>query len=51
MKKIYQAPTMKTVKIMAVKMFATSVNMYGKNAGGAGFSRDNNWDDWDDDDF
>lgn len=47
MKKIYQNPAIRIVKINTAKMIAvSSVEMYGKNATGAGMSRDSGW--WDD---
>ena len=46
MKKIYQNPAIRIVKIKAAKMFATSLGMYGKDATKAGMSRDSgSWDD------
>ena len=49
MKKIYQIPTTTIVKIETTQMIATSIDMYGKNAEGAGMSRRGNNSVWDDD--
>lgn len=47
MKKIYQNPAIRIVKIRTAKMIAaSSIGMYGKNATGEGMSRDSGW--WDD---
>lgn len=47
MKKTYQTPIMKTVKVQLTKMIAASVQMVGKDAESAGLSRDAGsfWDD------
>lgn len=46
MKKIYQNPAIRIVKINTAKMIAVSLTMYGKDATGTGMSRDSGW--WDD---
>lgn len=53
MKKIYQNPEMKIVKIQTAQMIAVSTKMYGKNATGDAMSRQGNslWDDDDDDKY
>lgn len=48
MKKTYQNPTTKLVKIKTVQMIAASVQMYGTNATSAGMGRDNGGDFWED---
>ncbi|MBQ8487703.1 MAG: hypothetical protein IJ533_08665 [Prevotella sp.] len=47
MKKTYQTPIMKTVKVQLTKMIAASVQMIGKDANSAGLSREGGsfWDD------
>ena len=52
MKKIYQIPEMKVVKVQTARMIAASkAEMYGKNAEGEGLSRRGGslWDDDDED--
>ena len=50
MKKIYQIPEMKVVKVQTAQLIAGSVEMYGKNAESEGLSRRGGslWDDDDD---
>ncbi len=50
MKKIYQTPNIKVIKIKLQQMIAQSqVDMYGTDATGAGMSRGSSWhDDWED---
>ena len=48
MKKIYMIPTTKLVKIHTTQMIAASIQMYNTNATGAGMSRRDRDDFWDD---
>ena len=50
MKKIYQNPETKIVKVQTAKMIAvSSLEMYGKNATGPAMSRQRGGSNWDDD--
>lgn len=53
MKKIYQNPEVKIVKVQTAKMIAASTEMYGKDATDAAMSRQGGslWDDDEDVDY
>jgi hypothetical protein len=50
MKKIYQNPEIKVIKMQVTHLCEPSIQMYGKNATGAGMSREGGNNFWDDDD-
>ena len=51
MKRIYQNPEIKVIKMQVTHLCEPSIEMHGKNAEGAGMSRrgGSHWDDDDDD--
>ena len=53
MKKIYQNPEIKVIKVQTAKMIAASTEMYGKDATGSAMSRQGGslWDEDEDDDY
>ena len=54
MKKIYKTPIVTVMKLQTIQMVATSIDMYGQNATGAGMSRQERgsiWDDEEDEEF
>ena len=50
MKKIYQTPIVTVMKLQTIQMVATSIDMYGQNATGAGMSRQERGSIWDEED-